>query len=557
MALVTTSIAHETSRRPGRRPRTLATSLAAACLSAAMAAGIGNTGHEWPSSRYRDDPVAFARDVLGVEPWLRQVELLEAIRDHKRVAVASGHKVSKSHSFAAAALWFYCSFPDARVVMSSTTSRQVDQILWRELRMMHARAGRCAECKRKSPGGPTPCPHSATIGGKLGQLARSGLKSEDFREIVGFTAREAEAVAGVSGKNLLYLVDEASGVPDIIFEAIEGNRAGGARVALFGNPTRTEGEHFEAFHGKSEFYFTIRISSEETPNVITGREVVPGLATREWVEEKRREWGEDSPMYRIRVKGEHVLGEDGKILSVHDIAEAEARWADTPAKGRLYIGLDPAGPGEGGDESVFTPRRGLRSFGAIAKRGLSEEAHLVHLLGLCAEHRERGERPPIVVIDRDGPIGVKVLRVLRAHADERPQDFEILAVRSSDRARRDPKNYDRIRDELWANLAQWMVEGGSFPEDARLAKELHAPEWIGQLNGRVKATDKKTLRKLLGRSPDRADSLALAVWESSALEHAEPGSPPAPEPDAYDRVDPPTTGIDPYAGVDWLGGRRS
>ncbi len=176
----------------------------------------------WPSPRWRNDIIGFAHDVLGVGTWNRQEDLLRAIQEHPRVSCRSGHKVSKSNTAAIVALWFYCSFPDARVVMSSVTSRQVDAILWREMRKIKAKA--------KFP-----------IDGDMHEMARSGLKAFDFREVVGFTAREAEAVAGISGANLLYLLDEASGIPDSIFEAIEGNRAGGARVVMFSNPTRTKG----------------------------------------------------------------------------------------------------------------------------------------------------------------------------------------------------------------------------------------------------------------------------------------------------------------------------
>src|SRR5204862_354817 len=145
------------------------------------------------------------------------------------------------------------------------------------------------------------CPHSVVIEEEPGELARTGLKSVDFREIVGFTAREAEAVAGISGRNLLYILDEASGIPDEIYEAIEGNRAGGARVVLLGNPTKTTGEFFDAFHAKARFYKTITVSSEQTPNVVTGRDEIPGLATRAWIEEKREEWRPDSALYKVRV----------------------------------------------------------------------------------------------------------------------------------------------------------------------------------------------------------------------------------------------------------------
>lgn len=501
---------------------TMAGALFAACRAELQVVGR----IRFPSPAYQADPVKFFRDVLGVEPWSKQREILEAVRDHPRVAVCSGHKVSKSHSAAGIALWYYCSYPDARVVMTSTTARQVDQILWRELRMMRARSGRCVDCKRKDPEGlliPRPCEHSALIEGEQGELARTGLKSADFREVVGFTAREAEAVAGISGKHLLYIADEASGIGDDIFEAIEGNRAGGARIVMFSNGTRNEGEFYEAFNSKSRLYRTLRVSSESTPNVVEGREVIPGLATREWIEEKRIEWGEDSPMYRVRVKGEHAIGEDAKIFSIHTISQAEARWADTPDAGRLFIGIDPAGESGMGDESAFSARRGLKQLVLRTRSGLNDDGHLVQLLQLIAALRLPRETP-VVVLDRDGSIGASLHGKLRAFLDtERDAPpFELVAVRASDKAVRQSHIYDRIRDELCANLYQWFRDGGAIVSDTKLAKELHCPEWKQGINGKLKATPKDTIRKLLGgRSPDRMDALALSVWEPLSLHDAD------------------------------------
>ncbi len=502
----------------------------------------------FPSPKYRADPVSFFREILGVEPWAKQVEILEAVRDNPRVAVKSGHKVSKSHSAAGVALWYYCSHEDARVIMSSTTARQVDQILWRELSMMRARGSRCVRCKLEDPEGrriSRPCPHSAEIDGELGQLARTGLKSSDFREIVGFTAREAEAVAGISGKNLLYILDEASGIPQVIFEAIEGNRAGGARAILFSNPTRTDGEFFDAFHGKARFYHGITISSEETPNVVEGRVVIPGLATREWIEEKREEWGEESPLYKVRVRGEFATREDGKIFSIHAIEEAEQRWAEAPDLGRLFVGLDPAGPTGSGDETVFAVRRGMKLLELVALRGLSDEAHLVHLLAILSKHR-RPREVPIVVLDREGSIGASLYGLARSYSEGARDSFELVSVRASDRAVRQPAVYDRIRDELASNLEAWFREGGAILEDVKLAAELHALEWKQHVNGRLKVTPKDQLRKELGRSPDRYDAVALACWEPLDVREGAPG--PGASGSADDDEDGPL--LDPYAGAD-------
>jgi hypothetical protein len=556
-------------RRVRERP-----SVRAAFVQALDAMLAETSSLQWPLTRYQRDPVGFAVEILGYtacrtldeliaaveaarangeEPrvlWDKQIEILEAVADHRRVSVASGHKVSKSHTAALIALWFYGCFPRARVCITCVTGRQVDAIVWREVRMLRARA------KERIPG-------------RMHQLARSGFHSDDFREIVGFTARETEGVAGVSGANLLYIPDEASGIPDEIFEAIEGNRAGGGRVVMFSNPTRTEGEFFASHHDKKDkgFYRCLRISSEDSPNVRARRELIPGLASLEYIQEKREEWGEDSPLYKVRIKGEFVLNEQGRVISLHLITLAETRWKDpaTPMDGRLYLGIDPAGPGEGGDESGFAWRRGQKVLDVVSMRGLSEDAHVAHALGLLAANRKPRDEAPIVVVDREGPIGVGIYAKLKAKADElrRTQDaFDVMGVRASDRAVRQPHVYDRVRDELFANLEKWLREGGAIPEDAKLAKDLHAPEWHQDVSGRIKITPKRELRKKLGRSTDRGDAVALAVWEPSAYAARFGGEgtpPPAADDGGRDDgggLDPYGGTVDPYAGLKpWGGGR--
>lgn len=577
---MTPTVAQVVQRRGGRaRPTCISAALSALRELHAIDAGI-----QWPSTRYQKDPVGFAQDVIGQAVWEAQVEILEAVRDHDRVSVRSGHKIGKSNTAGILAWWFFSSFTDARVVLTSVTARQVDAVLWREVRKMRARAGRCLECKasdlarseeqrRRFPA-PNPCAHSSLLSpGRMPDLARSGFRADDMREIVGFTAREAEAVAGVSGENILYLPDEASGIDDTIFDAIDGNRAGGAKICLFSNPTRTEGEFFESHHSKAlrldargktiGFYKTIHVSSESTPNVREGRKVIPGLATREWVEEKKREWGEDSALYKVRVKGEFCLNEEGKILSLHDLLLAEVRWEETEGVGRLFIGLDPSGPGDAGDDSVFAPRRGLKVFPLhVPAQGLDADQHVTELLQVIKIHRTSElELPPVVVIDRDGPIGSEIYGLLRAYAEGHAGSFVVVGVRGSEWAKRDRDIYERVRDTVWANAAAWFKSGGAIPEDARLAKELHAPSWFQpQGSAKLKATSKKELRKMLdGRSPDRADAVCLSVWEPSVIDDEETmaaakAPPPAfsPEPEIVGRP-----AFDPYAGLDaFRGGRR-
>jgi hypothetical protein len=514
----------------------------------------------WPSPTYQADPVSFSRDILGVDPAVHQIAIADDVRDNKRVAVVSGHKIGKSFIMAWLALWFYCSFPDARSIFTSTTDRQVNKILWRELRKLLAFCGWCLKCKLSDPHNyrrtiPRPCPHSAIIDyvGTIPELARTGIHSTDLREIVGFTAREAEAVAGISGANILYLADEASGIPEQIYTAIRGNLMGGGRILACSNGTQTEGFFFEAFDktkvdaaGKP-IWKTHQISSETVAEL-----GIPGLASRDEIEEVRREYGEESAFFIVRVKGGFPIGESGKIITLKLIEEAQARWDETPADGVLCIGVDPAGESGTGDESVFARRRGLKITNMHARRGLTPEGHLVEVLGIIADEREPKE-VPIVIIDRDGEVGARVYARFAGYLETHEHAFILVGVRGSLRRLNDKyRLYDTVRDELWGNCRDWLKSGGAIPEDARLAKELHAPDGSPDADNKIKITPKPKLRERLGHSPDRADAVCLAVWEKgfplNPSEEAKPAE-PMPEPEESREI-----GLDPYAGVDWTRG---
>lgn len=531
--MTTRATSEITTRRP-RAPRTLRADF----LQRAIERLERATTITWPSPRWRDDPVGFARDVLGVALTDQQIGIVEAIRDHRSVAVASCNKAGKTEAAAVAALWFYCSFDDARVILSAPTARQVDGLLWRAVRRLVRQAR-------------IPIDGASTIG----QLARTGLRAPDLREIIGFATNEPEAVAGVSAKNLLYLIDEASGVPDALIDAARGNLAGGGRIAMISNPTRTIGRFAEAFHDRAASWHTIQISALDTPNVKAGRIVIKGLADPTWIDEMRAEYGEDSPFYQIRVLGKFVRNEAGKCVSLNVIAEAQQRWDDTPAEGRLFIGIDPAGPGVHGDETAFAIRRGNKLLQVIGFRGLTEDAIMSTALGFVEQHRKPREPAPVIVIDREGPIGAPLYHSMRARAER--DGIVVAGVRASDRALRKPEIYDRAGDELWANLGDWLRNGGAIPPDAKLERELNTPSWRTAINGRTKITPKSETRELLGRSPDRADALCLACWEPRHLIGDQPAEPRAesyaPTLDPYADVG---HQMDPYAALDaWRPGR--
>lgn len=541
------------------------------CLDEVVAKGLREYSSRtssvtWPDRRYFNNPTLFFLEILALRPWSKQIEIAEAVRDNERVTVSTCHKIGKSLIEACLAYWWWCSLPDSRVVMTATTAYQIKNVVWREVRARGrwAKHGMCFHCRKLEEeriyrrgfddGNPVVCPHGTPITDEIHLDPAHGLMSADMRQIVGFTGKDAEAVAGVSSPNLLYLLDEASGIPDEIYAAIEGNRAGGAKICLFGNPTKNEGEFFESHHTKE--YVRFQISCWDTPNVKAGWKAIPGLVTRQWAEQKREEWGEDSPEWLVRGEGKFAVGEQGKTVSMALCTEAVDRWYDTPFEGRLYVGLDVAGPGMQGDETVYAPRRGFKIQALHAHRGLDEAGILAHLLGYLEEYSKDGDEIPVVVLDSEGDVGNAVNGELRRYAELNPQAFVLVSVKVSQKAIKNPTVYDSLRDDSWANFVRWLRKGGAIPDDDKLRKEIQCPAWIqAARSSKLKLEPKDYLRKRLKRSPDRAEAAMLSVWEPGDVEtRADQKADNAPKPHTvHEQYDDTVEALDPYSGVDAWG----
>jgi phage terminase large subunit len=442
------------------------------------------------------DPVTFAAVVLGIDCWDKQEDVLQGVASHPRSATRAGHKVSKSNTAAILALW-WTHDPDARpggqVILTSSTSRQVRKILWKELRRLYRRA--------KARG--------YDLGGRLHRDPGTGLQWDDGREIMGFATDEPENMAGFSGKYQLFICDEASGIPAEIFEAIEGNRAGGATLCLFGNPTQTSGEFYDAFHDKADLYDTHHISSRDTPNVKEGREVIPGLATKAWVDEKLLEWGEDDPRFQVRVEGNFPGSGERNVFALVLIEDAQKR---TPAGvGALRAGLDPARFGD--DDSVLTLVRGDRCHPPLTlPKGDGPQVAASAFVEI--QKARQGDEPVVLKVDIGG-IGAAVYDSLRRMEAGRGW-LTVLPVNSSNRAQK-PDEYANARAEMHFRGVAWLKAGGCLPKDSKLKAEALAPHYDLDGKDRLIVEAKDEIKSRLGRSPDRLDSLLLALYQPPDL----------------------------------------
>lgn len=487
--------------------------------------------------RWFNDPVQFAWDAFGTQLWRKQRLILRAAARAAargktfRIAVRSGHKCGKSRVLAVLALWWATTRKAARVVMTAPSARQIRSTLWREIRLLF----NVAKERLAALGG---------IGGRLYEVPDAGLQFDDQSEVVGFSTNQPERMAGTSGDNLLYLIDEASGVDLKIWEAIEGNRAGDASMVMFSNPTQTSGYFFDAFHANASLWTRFHISSEDTPNVRAGRKVVKGLATLAWIQEKRIEWGPDyknDPRYQVRVEGEFPRSASNQVVSLAIVEQAKARWyafaaevlgkrelAQDPerwglivqkrselAKVRarycyeinepLIVGLDPAWYGD--DLSVAFFRRGNRMFAPIVKQGLDGEGVANAVLEGIRHYRAGSERPRVLV-DVIG-IGVAAYSAL----SKMQRELFAIPIYSSKPSRK-PDDYRNLRAEILFSARDWLKSAGAmFEPNGILEAELTAPLYHLDGVGRVEVEPKKAIKKRLGRSPDHGDAFSLTCLD--------------------------------------------
>lgn len=427
--------------------------------------------------------------MLNICAWSRQRDIFAAVNAYPQTATRSGHKVSKSCSIACLALWWVCTRPRAKVVLSSTVGEQLKNILWPELRRIYKGA-------------------RAPIGGKLAEDYHGGLWFSDDRAILAMKSEDTkpEAFAGISSPHLLYLIDEASGFPEALLEAAQGNIAGGGHIAAFGNPTRTSGWFYDAFHTKRDTWHTLHIDSRESPNITGEGPQVPGLATSEW-EERIARAGRDSPIYQVRVAGNFPKAGDMTVVSLGLLEASLARDPEKLRDGPLRLGLDVGRTGD--DPSVLSAVRGDRVLPMRETRHREGDDlagwTLAQLDELAAAGELRGDERPECRIDIIG-VGSSAYDHLK-HS----QRLQAIAVNVS-RTPIDTEHYALTRDEVWFSGAQFLKEGGALPEDPELHGELSAARYKFDGRGRYVVDSKDEMKRRLKRSPNKADAFNLAVY---------------------------------------------
>ncbi len=279
--------------------------------------------------KWQNEPVLFSRDVLGLEcdPW--QSDVLDAVMVHDNVAVRACHGVGKTAIMASAFLWFTANHEGARVPTTAPTfNKQVRDILWAEAHL------RWQEARTRAPWFADQFNISVTR-----------FCSKDFSQTwfaVGIPSSEPIKAEGYHSPYLLAVVDEAKGVKKTFFEAIEGMRTTQKAKLLVGStPGGPLGQFYDicvdrkyrstwktmfVIHPEALRGFLRRKETglERRPNTSGGRYYSERVRP-EWVEARRAEWGEESPVFIARCVGDFPQVAGDSLIPKGWIDDAEAR----------------------------------------------------------------------------------------------------------------------------------------------------------------------------------------------------------------------------------------
>lgn len=425
-----------------------------------------------------DNPAGWAYRALDVRLWSKQQQVLEALRDYPRVACRSSNAAGKSFVAAIAAIWYLQARVPSYVVTTSSSWTGVERVIWPEI---------------------TQLVHNAPFD-LSGQLLRTEWRLGEQWGAFGVSADTPENFAGFrTPRGVLVIVDEASAIREEIYDAIMGLTATeGSRVLMIGNPLRPEGPFYESF--SSAAWHQIHISAFDTPNVRAGRNIIPGLATLEWIEERKLEWGVEHPAYLARVLGEFP---EGTVNSVIPLMWAESALT-RPVPGIIgekWLGVDVARFGD--DRTVLVLRDPL----AVRHLETHTREDTMQTVGRVVNAMQTRNIPADHVMIDDTGLGGGVTDRLRE------MGHQVQAVNNGATAS-DKQQFANVRAESYWRLREALNPLGrdslAIPEQYKaLVYECASPTYHFTPKGQILLRPKSEIKKRLGRSPDLADALAL------------------------------------------------
>lgn len=441
---------------------------------------------------YADHPVEFVEDIIGAKPDKEQAKILRSVAKNQLTTVRSGHGVGKSTVEAWVVIWFMVTRPFPKIPCTAPTQHQLFDILWAEvskwLRHNKALANELIWTKEK--------------------VYMRGYPEEWFA--VARTASKPDALQGFHAEDVLYIIDEASGVDDSIFEPVLGALSTpGARLLMCGNPTQLSGFFYESHTKNRASYATFHIDGRNSSRV-----------SQDFVQTIINMYGEDSDVFRVRVAGEFPLQEDDIFIPL-SLVENSIMTEFSPRKtpNLVHIGCDVARFGD--DKTIIGYKIDEKVTFYKKRQGQDtmKTADDIIILGEQLVQRYKLDTPIPVKVD-DGGVGGGVVDRLRQIKRNNPERFWWLEVypvkfgeRISHKYYHDSTSY--MMSVVKKLLQPYDEEGNKKPVELILPDD---DDLVAQLSGRkysltevskIKIESKKEVKKRGQPSPDEADCVLL------------------------------------------------
>lgn len=440
--------------------------------------------------RWVTDPTTWVEDKLNEHLWSRQRQIVEAVVQHRRVAVPSAHATGKSFLASRLVAWWIDTHPpgESFVVTTATTGAQVRGILWREIHRAHSRGN---------------------LEGRLNQtewwindeMVAFGRKPADY---------EPTAFQGIHARYVLVVLDEACGIPSQLWQAAGSLAANEhSRILAIGNPDDPS-SHFAQVCTPDSGWTVMPVSGLSSPN-FTGEDVPEALKdvliSRIYTEELAQDVGEDSAVYKSKVLGEFPEdASDGVIpLSMLRACQRLDRTYTPESLVPVELGVDV---GAGGDETVIRERRGPkvgRSWGRKTPdwaQGVAMVLNAIDVTGATA-----------VKVDMIG-VGWGIVGRLKELKSEGRITCTIHGVNVGEGSTQ-PEKFPRLRDQIWWEVGRGLSQSHGWDltdVEEKVVAQLIAPEYHRDSAGRIKIESKDDTKKRIRRSPDDADALLLAYF---------------------------------------------
>ena len=426
------------------------------------------------------------KDEAGPDKWQREVlgdirdalERGEETGEAIRVAIASGHGIGKTALIAWVILWFISTREFPQIPVTANTQHQLLHKTWRELARWH---------------------RISLVRHWFEWTATKFYKVEYpdtwFASAVAWSERNAEAFAGTHEKFVLLIYDEASAIPDVIWETSEGAiTTAGAMWLAFGNPTRNTGRFKECFGSLKHRWITKQIDSRTAKRANQ-------VQIQQWIED----YGEDSDFVRIRVRGVFPRSSSTQFIS-QELVDACSRYK---AQAFDYLpktmSVDVARFGD--DQSVVGLKQG-RKVRVLAKwRDLDVVNVANRVIALIEEHE-----PDAIVVDGDG-IGAGVVDIIKARGYHKRGSTVILTEFHGAATPDKPNVYYNRRAEVWGLLRDAMKDGLEIGDDAEMHTDLIGPEFFYTTRSGhdvIQLESKKDMKSRGLASPDLADMVAMS-----------------------------------------------